>query len=304
MAKKKNHFIIEANKQKHISTKGGTEGGACLTGHDSARHSNFGRKNSCNFRYQAVEQAKSNSEIKKYLHSYNDHLDEINERYAEEGGVMTSAFPTNSGNMYPARYMLKVPVPGKGDWDVGGPPKTIRRRNFGRRDARVKMGKNFTQDTWPYWQNAHHLIPKGTLKKAIVDEPYEVGRLMEKGLLQAKYNINHKINMLLIPQDKEVGRILDMPRHLVLKEGDDASVEASCTDHPVYNEMVRDMDKGLTKILEGYRKTIQNAEVGECEEPDFELDKKKLEDLSEELLELILEWEGGRSLDSLARLNQ
>ena len=68
--------------------------------------------------------------------------------------------------------------------------------------------------------------------------------------------------------------------------------------------MVKEMKDGLKEIINGYRKAIKNAEKGDCEKPDFKLDKKKLEELSDELLEIILNWEGGRSLDSLAFIDE
>ncbi len=128
-----------------------------------------------------------------------------------------------------------------------------------------------------------------------------VEKIMQQGLLQAHYNINHKINMLFLPQDKEVGKILDMPRHIQLKE-DDGDVAQSCTNHSVYNEMVKTMENGLKKIIKEYRKVIEKAQTDNaCETPDFKLDKSKLEKLSRKLLKLILNWEGGRSLDSFSK---
>jgi hypothetical protein len=98
-----------------------TAGDACLTGHDGSKHSKFRRKQTCNYRYQAVEQAKNNSELKKYLHSYNDVLDQIAVKYS--AGVKTSAYKANSENMSPARYCLKIDMPKRVDWDLGGPKK-------------------------------------------------------------------------------------------------------------------------------------------------------------------------------------
>lgn len=295
------HFIFEPNKDGHKRGLKKTEGGACLTGHDGGNYSKFGRKQTCNYRYQAVEQAKNNSDIKKYLHSYNDVLDQIADKYS--GGIPTSAYKAKSGNMSPARYCLKIDKPKEGDWDVGGPEKSIQRKNFKGKGGTIKKKHNFTQDTWPYWNNAHHLIPKGTLKALIVNEGSEVGGLIEMGLLKAKYNINHKRNMLLMPQDKEVGAILDMPRHIQLKECD-ANVKASCTNHPVYNEMVATMEDGLDDIISEFKQTVLDAIEEKCTEPDIKLSRDKLEELSDSLLEIILKGDGGKSLDNLAKLNQ
>lgn len=124
---------------------------------------------------------------------------------------------------------------------------------------------------------------------------------MEKGLLGAGYNINHKRNMLFMPMDKEVGEILDMPRHIQgKKDCDDPNVKPTCTSHPVYDEMVETMEDGLEGIIADYRDDIKDAGIDNCAPPDFKLDKIKLENLSDKLLKLILDAEGGRSLDSIA----
>ena len=51
----KEHFLYDANENGHHQENNSTEGGSCLTGHDPAKHENFGDKQSCNFRYQALE---------------------------------------------------------------------------------------------------------------------------------------------------------------------------------------------------------------------------------------------------------
>jgi len=288
------HFGGGGLGELHIEVKNVTEGGACLIGHKGS-HKNFTGKSTCNYRYQALEQAKSHGEIQKYLHSYNTALDKINRQYRQ--GVQTSAYDTQKGGKFPAYYCAKIALPKKGDWDVGGPEKNIESQSFSGDTDKIIAEHNFTRDTWPYWNNAHHLIPKGTLKQVMQKQESEVSELMQQGLLQAHYNINHKINMLFLPQDKEVGKILDMPRHIQLKEGD-SDVAQSCTNHSVYNEMVI---KELKKIIKGYCKMINKAQTDNaCETPDFERDKSKLEKLSRKLLTLILHWEGGRSLDSLS----
>jgi len=48
-------------------------------------------------------------------------------------------------------------------------------------------------------------------------EPSPVDELIQTALLKAKYNVNHKLNMLFIPQDREVAELLNLPRHIQLK---------------------------------------------------------------------------------------
>ena len=197
-------------------------------------------------------------DIKRYLHSYNSSLIFLSPKYPD--GVPTSAYEgATSKNMSPTWYCSHLEVPRTGDWDVGGPNRNIIRGRFKGKPDTIKRQENFTRGKWPYWNNAHHLIPKGEIGNVIMNEGSEVGSLMEAGLLTAKYNINHKVNMLLMPMDKEVGTILNMPRHIQNKDGDAPGLASHCTSHPVYDELVREMNDGLKSIVADYREIIEDA---------------------------------------------
>ena len=288
---------------KKFFKKNTTEGGACLTGHEG-NFKNFNKKSTCNYRYQAYEQADSHGDIKKCLHSYEDSLSGWKRRKKPNPTeIQTSAYDTKSGGKNPAYYCATLPFPENGDWHIGGPSRDITRKTFKGTTTKIPKGKNFSSDTWPYWNNAHHLIPKGTLKLAIMKESSDVSTLIQRALMSAQYNINHKKNMLLMPQDREVAEILNLPRHIQLKDDDEPDLDAMCTNHPVYNEMVVVMRNGLESIIAGYVEICNQAieEAQPHEIPDPELDKTKLEKLSEKLLKIILGWSGGSSLDALAK---
>ncbi|MCY1082651.1 AHH domain-containing protein [Archangium lansingense] len=292
---KKGHFGDAALSVLHNVQKNTTENGACLTGHLGG-FSKFRNKSSCNYRYQAYERAKENVEIKKRLQSYKARL--------STNSIETSAYPAESESMTPAYYCARLPAPQAGDWDVTGPNRVVTRTTFSKKTYGIPIGHNFTQDTWPYWNNAHHLIPKGTLKERILEEDSQVSELMQKALLKAKYNINHKFNMLLMPQDREVAELLDLPRHIQLKDDDEPDLAAMCTDHPAYNEMVREMDSGLDAIIQDYKEICdQKIEEGEHDVPDGLLDKARLESLSKRLLRIILDWGSDARGGSLEKMS-
>ena len=312
MSESKGHFGKKAFDALHDGSigKNTTEGGACLTGH-KADFQDFGGKVTCNYRYQAFEHAKSNGRIRRRLHSYTRKLP-IYHREADgqlKMFIRSSAYLASSGNMSPDRYSQWLPLPQPGDWHLGGPTREIPRSTFVDSE-KIKVGHNFTRDTWPYWNNAHHLIPKGTFAAAIAEQGTTISELIQEALLEAKYNINHKINMLFMPQDKEVANILGMPRHIQLKEGDAAGLSAQCLDHPVYSTWTREAKAGLDEIIQDYKKICEDAEKEAQANhgiPDPELDKKRLERLSKRLLDLILNWRGpgdvgsnGLSLDMMA----
>jgi len=275
--------LDELHKQHR--QKSTTEGGACLTGHEASfrKKSN---KVTCNYRYQAYEQAGSEPKIKQRLHSY----------AGRTTPVPTSVYRTEAGGWAPSYYALELPAPGPGDWDVGGPTNPIRRGSLKGKTVTVPAGMNFTQDTWPYWNNAHHIIPKGLFNQTISEQPTPVPNVMRKALLMAQYNINHKINMFMLPQDKEVARILGLARHIQLKHANEGVAEI-CTDHPVYNRVVESL---LNSIIKGYKAICDGAKPEGHKIPNASLDKKRLESLSEQLMNQIIEWgqmEAGASLD-------
>jgi hypothetical protein len=113
--------------------------------------------------------------------------------------------------------------------------------------------------------------------------------------------------MLLMPQDKEVAALLGLPRHIQLKEDDEPDLEAMCTDHPVYNEMVKTMQSGLSEIIGDYKEicadAIKKVKGKKHKVPNAELDKSRLEELSRTLLKMILDAGAagaGKSIDAAA----
>jgi hypothetical protein len=287
------HFEAPELNDLHAESRasGTTEGGACLTGHEG----NFrkkGKKNTCNYRYQAYEQAKSESQIKDRLQSYR--------QSTKKGDILTSVYKTEAGGWAPAYYSASLPAPGDGDWDVEGPTKPVYRKTLKDQTLKIPTGMNFTQDTWPYWNNAHHIIPKGLLKAMIGEQPDQVPNVMRKALLKAKYNVNHKKNMFFLPQDKEVATIIHLTRHIQLRHDDAPEVSEIFTDHPVYNRMVK---VKLNDIIDGYKAACDDPSPDGHKIPNAEVDKSKLEDLSKTLMESILAWgetAAGASLDKVA----
>jgi hypothetical protein len=268
---KEGHFGAPALDKLH-KPKDGTEDGACLTGH-FADYKNKKNPHSCNYRYQAVEQAKSSSTIKAHLHSY-----KVGDRR-----IRTSAFSPGAKVDDPSflKYYLRF-IRGprqEGDWHVTGPNRVITRETITGPMGVIQPGHNFTNAAWPYWNNAHHLIPKGTFSD-MIKRMDAVSDIIQKALLKAKYNINHKRNMLLLPQDKLVARMLGLARHIRL--GEDKNKGNVYTDHPEYNDLV---SSKLELIMFDY-KNLAMSKVNPKKHgiPNVDLDKTRLENLSTTML--------------------
>jgi hypothetical protein len=286
------HFLSPEEIELHFCVSNNAEGGKCICYHRP--ECDGYQEKSCCYRWQAHQIA-----IERDSFFYNVSADEIRQILEDQNGptyfIGTSAYKTRKGKIQPPYYGYVIPVPEyEKDWYLDGPDRPAGESLMAGGGKPIPDGKNFQHDTWPYWNNAHHLISKGTLWSMINggDKPFE---LMRKALLKAKYNVHHKSNMLLIPMDREVGKLLGMARHLKLETWQDK------TNHPIYNDKVQ---TGLTKIIDDYKKICEAAVKEKPHEtPIPDLDKTKLERLSGELRRwVIIEGIGspGTSLDELA----
>ncbi|MCP3163422.1 AHH domain-containing protein [Myxococcus sp. QH3KD-4-1] len=130
----------------------------------------------------------------------------------------------------------------------------------------IGLHRNFETMYWPYWNNAHHMIPKGTLNSMIESVPDDarLANLIRAGLLKGLYNVNHYENVILLPMDKEVGIHLQLPRHLSLDDESDAFDEAPKFNHVAYNAKV---ETRLDTILQRFMEIASEVKAGEvpCE---------------------------------------
>ncbi len=104
-----------------------------------------------------------------------------------------------------------VSRPKKGDWDVS------------------KKGNFNKHCDVPYWHEAHHVIPNSVLRVTI-EKVFAVGFKICRvrgGLLDAEYNLNHKINVILLPLSPDVGEAMTLPVHRKLPKRSHATYSAS-----------------------------------------------------------------------------
>lgn len=283
-----NKHLTEADALLHVVQKN-LDSGACLTGHES----NYGARNSCSYRYQAVEHARKDAARKALYNKDILPSRQDAERYRRDHGlpagfIPTSRYKTRDGRklypddkdrgVYPSNddYGDRLACPGEGDWYVGGPLRADARDSVGKK---IPVGENFTTAYWPYWNNAHHMIPQATLNGQITKlvDDVKTRNFVRAGLLQARYNVNHYKNMILLPQDKEVGYLLKLPRHLSLDDGSTEFDPKPKFDHVAYSMKVR---MRLTPIINDYK-----AEAEKVRKKNEECDPRKMTALSKDKLE-------------------
>jgi hypothetical protein len=250
------HWANKKEAKAHKIT-GNTENGACLWGHN-------GRfaKSSCAYRYQGHEISKAEREG-----IYN------NWPLPKRTTITTLAYRTTKKKLYPPGYPQELSIPRKGDWFLEGPTDT----GYKVGKKTVPKGANFSKDQWPYWHNSHHLIPKGMFLAEI--NARAAAPVVRLTLLKAMYNINHKINVGILPQDAEVAKMLALPRHLILgKSSKLTTLAEEYFNHTEYNDAVKDR---LDEILDDFSKLCDKAPP-EHDDPEVTLTKDKLEKLSKD----------------------
>lgn len=157
--------------------------------------------------------------------------------------------------------------PKEGDWDVDKPG-------------------NFDHALKPYWHNAHHIVPNGAFKNSINKEGERDSRLpnlIRQGLLRAEYNINDKINMVILPQGRTEGLVLGLPRHLKRDEiGPNETPEFY--SHKDYSNLV---EKKLDKAMKKYRKMFSSYLKQKHPPSPNKLAKTKIEKISKDIFKEI-----------------
>ena len=190
----KQHLQDVADALPH-EPAGGPAGGACLNRHEGGAP-NSPNKNSCYHRWQAYE----------VMSGERRHYDwplyrTLAERKAAWVRVAEAGMPRD------ARRWL--PRPAENDWDYG---KSCKRRVKG---IDVELKNFYERSSAPSNHQAHHLIPNGELADTIVKLFSDIDAVVpiRRGLLKAKYNLNHDMNMLMLPMDRVVSTAIGLPLH-------------------------------------------------------------------------------------------
>jgi hypothetical protein len=260
---KDNHFSQEELEELH-QPKEGAKGKGCLT-----RHQQRTPNHQCSHQWQAQVKAETIGEslynYPKYKKFCGPGMYESDARIIEESG---NPFPRDYAVLVGGVLMNKRPTHKGKEWDTG-------------------KNDNFNDYRKPYWHNAHHIIPNGALRNAMNETSESDSRLpniIRYCLLKASYNLNAKINMIILPQGKLVAEALGLPRHLIGDEvGPDE--EGEFFSHEDYSDNIK---LKLDKIIRQYKKSLKAAIDQKHPQPPTNLSKKMLEDLSQDIYDAIV----------------
>jgi hypothetical protein len=231
------------------------EAGHCLNRHGGytvgkpARSKILVYKSSCSHRWQARKQAQG---ADKGWYNFPAYEKLCKRMWVEVDRKKVHKIKYGEPNW--GRRVIKAPKPG--DWDVKGD-------NF----------MMYSKD--PYAHEAHHIIPDSGFNNSIQQLSDEMGddaarakELVRKSLLKAKYNLNHKINMMILPQDEMISIVLALPRH------------SHWPDDKFHEGYTAKVLARVKPVIRQYMKAVAEALEKECNPAPVDLSKAKLERVS------------------------
>lgn len=99
---------------------------------------------------------------------------------------------------------------------------------------RLDAGANFTDANVPYVHNYHHMVPWDALKKVFSDRELKLIQL-------STYNLNHGINLIILPRTEKIGQVLRLPTHT--------------DNHPEYTFEIEQLLMSVKMAVEAQSKT-------------------------------------------------
>jgi len=188
-SKPNNEHILDTETGEHVKESSG-DSGACLTRHVAP----CTEGDSCSHRWQAYRHA-TESDATKNMYNYPAYKKVCDDQAAK-------------GN--------KTAVQ-KEQWDLGK-SSTIYRHDKKVGATVQKTVPNFlSRADVPYPHNGHHMIPNSVLNGCLLSaakNDMSLHYLARVGLLQAKYNLNDKLNMIILPMRRYVSVAIGLPRHI------------------------------------------------------------------------------------------
>jgi hypothetical protein len=211
--KDKSHAAYASWEYLHTSV-GSFDGGKCVGAHEYY----YKQRDSCSYRWQAHHRATGADK-------------------AHYGSWNQIAFSNSAAGTAKKHFANRA---------LNAPP------TFKKKRATI-AGLPFRTAFAPWNNNAHHLLPDAELRDSIFgvagDSP-DAQDLIIKGLLDNEYNINHWRNMMILPQDQDVGCDLSLPIH---PWGD---------SHPSYSAALK---AKVDAVLKVYKPIVQKMKDGTFE---------------------------------------
>ena len=265
-------------KKLHQPPGGAAEKG-CLTRHERREEGNL-----CSHQWQAKLKALDHPRMYNYP-KYKSICGRGRFKTAARRGKSGKAFPRDYAFEWKGGFWKTKPTHEGKEWNVNKPG-------------------NFDDYRKPYWHNAHHIVPNGALKSAInktgKTDPL-LPNLIKQGLLRGTYNLNDKVNMVILPQGFNVAKALGLPRHLKGDEVPDGE-EKELRSHKDYSNRV---ELKLDSIMMDYEEFFADYVLEDHPPPPDKLSKSKIDNLSKNIfneIRTLRRTHAGKALSELPKL--
>ncbi|MBK6919722.1 MAG: hypothetical protein IPH07_20170 [Deltaproteobacteria bacterium] len=217
----KDHEFYKPYEDLHLSV-GAFDGGQCVGAHEYY----YKQRDSCSYRWQAVHRATGSDRA----------------LYGPVSPAFSSPAPATAANYLRNRALTGAP----------GPVQTSQAG----RAYQVVQGQPFRTAFSPWSNNAHHLLADAELQNGIIDATGGfpvVEQMIVQGLLEKQYNVNLWKNMMILPQEYDVGCRIQLPTH---PAGD---------SHPSYSAKVK---AGVDAALTPYKAVVEAVKKGDKTHPN------------------------------------
>ena len=231
------------------------EQGGCVVRHERAQNAE------CKYRingYNITQSARSKDYNAPHRYAAEHVVDLKRKRVKRPGGGY---------HLSPTQNKAGGPVD-PGIWNIGANGNFV---------PREQGGRGFH---YPYLHNWHHLIANDRLSRALYDG--EAGLNLLLLLMAAKYNLNGEQNIVLLPQQESVGRIIKWPIHP--------------NNHGPYDDYA---EKKLSGLKETLKKALDDKKVHQVDPKRAQCAVDELNRISKLLYRILRELPGGQHLNTI-----
>ncbi|MBJ6763674.1 AHH domain-containing protein [Myxococcaceae bacterium JPH2] len=255
----KRHWTELPDKDKHPESDAST---GCLYKHVTG-HAKSPTYPACAYKYNSVEESKS-VRSKRSLY-------ELDPTDGLKGSWRTGAKErlTAAQRLMGKTFVMKTargPTPASGTKDSHKPVNPMDDKDAWKFDK----GQNYENELRPFKHEHHHILPEETVFE-VLEKPEEREILQT----QVKYNINSRLNMIILPCTWDVAHVLGLPRHAG-RHGKETAYAVRC---------VTELNK--------FRAKFNQIKDEDCPDTKGRISgdtKRQLERMQQELYWLLVKW--------------
>lgn len=263
------HATWEFKNDYHTGDKYG-----CIWRHSSSKWENT----ACDHKLNAFEASKSRDDMYAKDHRMNARILGFLDMYHNFTGkgaseILSRAYDKDKDDKWLKKYFKRYKTSiswlkkDPNAWHINHTVKGVSFKGKSNSNTFVPRPQGGPGAWFPYFHNAHHIIPQGAFKEYVIFPSGKVTPSQRRDIvLASKWNINNPDNMVILPQELQIATIAQLPAHCPY----------GSRSHPEYS-------KSLKSELKDTKKKIDKAvKTEKCE--DVEEVKLELEKVSEKML--------------------